>query len=567
MKQHIRLLLFFIFLTTTLTAQDTANIASNMYHVDEYRKFILINQDLDEVNNQGASNDFSVLNLNVNFLLDESVEEFEYGESYTAKMEPTGVDYTIYFTPLPIITINPSEPIVGTWRVYSTFKLIEPNQAVTTSGAGVEYRGGYTQLLAKKPLRIEFWEDIFGNQTKNLQLLDMRNDDDWNLTPHYNEPLRNNEIVGFELWSEISSLYYADLEPNAQNGIDLRYVELFLDNEYQGVYSLGERIDRKQLQLKKLNNNMKRGELYKAVDWSNEVTFVGVSPFNNDSIESNGWRYKYPKPEEELSWSNFQNFVDFVVNSSDYEFKTNIEQRFDLQNAIDYYIFINLLNATDNRGKNAYIAKYDINEPYFYVAWDLDGILGVWWDGTNNAATNELLSNGLFDRLLADCSVGGFVDRLQQRWSELREDVITHEHIMDLFTDSHDFLEDIGVYEREMIRWPYYIYPEDQLDYVDNWVEERIPFLDQYINSLCPYLGMENESLTQLVAFPNPASARLTVRTISTVSYQVFNVSGALTHLEGTFNLGDNTIDVSELSPGVYFIKTATGEHIKFIKK
>lgn len=565
MKLHAILFLFFLSISTSLFSQNTADIDSDMYHIDHSRNFILINQDIDEVNNQGSSSDFSALSLDADYLLDEPIDEFEYGESYIAKNEQEGVDYTVYFTPLPIISINTSGPITNTERVFSEFTLIEPDQTITTAGLGVEYRGGYTQSLAKKPLRLEFWEDMNGNITKNMQLLDMRNDDDWNLTPHYNEPLRNHEIVGFELWSEINTLHYANLEPDAKNGIDLRYVEFFLNNEYQGLYTLGERIDRKQLKLKKFNNT-KRGELYKGVDWSDEVTFVGASSFDNNSVESNGWRYKYPKPEDNLSWLNFQDFIGFIVNSSDLVFKNYIEDRFDIDNAIDYYLFINFLHAADNRGKNAYVARYDADEPYFYVAWDLDGIFGNWWDGTNYPAIHELLSNGLFDRMLEDCSTGGFVDRIKQRWNYLREDIFTHEHVMELFTDSHDFLEDIGVYERETLRWPYYNYPEDQLDYIDSWVEGRIGFLDEYFDDLCPYLGVNDESLAQLVIFPNPASSQLNVRTQSPTGYTISDMTGASTHLEGSLNPGENQLDVSTLTSGVYFIKTSSGEHIKFIK-
>nr|GFB93826.1 hypothetical protein [Tanacetum cinerariifolium] len=112
-----------------------------------------------------------------------------------------------------------------------------------------------------------------------------------------------------------------------------------------GIYTLGERIDRKQLKLKKYTNTIK-GELYKGAYWDDAVLFTSLPDFDNKSPYWGGFEYKHP--EEYTDWKNLYDFVRFVETSSDAEFVKQYPSKFDLQNAVDYYIFMNVLRATDN---------------------------------------------------------------------------------------------------------------------------------------------------------------------------------------------------------------------------
>lgn len=144
--------------------------------------------------------------------------------------------------------------------------MIETNQSFLEFHIGIQYRGGWSQSLPKKSMEIEFWTDSTGTETVDHSLLGMRSDDDWNLQAMYNEPLRIRSKTSNDLWRMINTLHYQNQEPKAINGIRMKYVELFVNNEYRGLYCLGEKVDRKQLKLKKYNGNI-RGELYKGVSW------------------------------------------------------------------------------------------------------------------------------------------------------------------------------------------------------------------------------------------------------------------------------------------------------------
>src|SRR5690625_7006001 len=118
------------------------------------------------------------------------------------------------------------------------------------------------------------------------------------------------------------------------------------------------------------------------------------------------------------------------MESDDQEFEDNIEKHFDLENAVNYLIFVNALRAPDNLQKNIYTARYDSGTPYFFTAWELDGILGIRYNGTRMPEVHGLYINELFRRPLRDCRQGGFVDRLHKRWKKLRQNVISHDKLM-----------------------------------------------------------------------------------------------------------------------------------------
>ena len=166
---------------------------------------------------------------------------------------------------LPIVTIEPSEDILDEPRTLVQFTLTEHDGTQTISPIGIEYRGGYSQSYDKKSMRIEFWDDATGDDTSNVSLLDMRSDDDWSLQAMYNQSLHLRSKSAFDLWGEIDTLCYIDQEPEPVNGVHYEYIEVFINDGYRGVYGLSERVDHKQLRLKKEYEGIIRGELYKEI--------------------------------------------------------------------------------------------------------------------------------------------------------------------------------------------------------------------------------------------------------------------------------------------------------------
>ena len=557
-----RILYFSIlFISIEVFSNDTIKINNNQYFTDNNKLLILSNLDTNTINSTWQNSKTHIL-MNELYEFQNSENTIRIGTPYTVYSASQNVYYTLYFTELPIISISTPNVIVDEPDVWGYFKMIEKNQNYLESNIGIQYRGASSQAYPKKSMEFEFWNDTLGTESEDHSLLNMVNTDSWNLQAMYNEPLRIRSKTNNDLWRMINNLHYQSEEPEAINGIRMNYVELFMNNSYHGVYCLGEKVNRKQLKLKKHNGNIK-GELYKGVSWG-ASTFTSLPPFNNNIDVWGGFEYKHPK--EETDWQNIYNLVDFVINTSDSTFYDNYSSKFDVDNLVDYYIFLNLLRATDNTGKNVYIAKYNSNSKYFYVPWDLDGTFGIIWDGSNEAITNDLLTNGLYNRLINDCRPGGFREKLKAKWQALRQNTITHTSLMNMFNINHNLLNSNGIYQRESLVWSDFVYNNSALNYMSNWISNRLTYLDDQFLQNCPSLLIEEVAKTDksFKVYPNPTSEKVFIDSNSgnKFSVDVYNNLGQLV-LSDTSKDSKKEINLSNFSNGTYLFKITDNKQVE----
>ena len=558
MKQKL-LLIFLFFSFFISSAQEIIIVPSNQYNIDINKSLIVTNLGVNYVNTTWEGEKTSIT-LDINYNFEVPVNVIKIGTPYSLINPGDSKKYTLYFTALPLITITANNEIVDEPNVLGSFKLIQSNQKIIASDIGIQLRGAYSQSLPKKSFEIEFWEDENGITTHDVSLLGMHSDDGYNLQAMYNESLRFHSKTNNDLWKMIHETYYLNSESEAVSGIEMKYAELFLNGEYRGIYCVGEKVNRKLLKLKKHNGTI-RGELYKGDQWGNSSTFTSLIPYNNDELLWGGLEYKQPK--EVTDWSNISKLVDFVVNETDTNFYADYKTKFNLKNAVDYFIFLNLLRAADNSGKNLYIAKYNTNEPYFYVPWDLDGTFGTIWNGQHQNITNDLLSNGMYNRLLNDCSVGGFREKLNLRWQELRNTLITHEKLMTMLTGNYNVLKENGIYEREHLAWPDYNADESEIDYIANWLTDRLSYLDTKFSENCNTLDVANfGKVLKSVIYPNPTSDIINISLTDSGSHNVFiyDNNGKLI-LNRNAEGSEEQISIKDFSKGIYYIKIIDSEN------
>ncbi|MFT4681383.1 MAG: spore coat protein H [Flavobacteriales bacterium] len=384
-------------------------------------------------------------------------------------------------------------------------------------------------------------------EKNNLSLAGMRSDDDWVLTPMSNEPLRLRNKIGHELWSEIHDLPHSELEPEAESTISAKYIDLFLNGKYRGIYLLMERVDRKLLQLKPFNGEQ-RVELYKGVTWG-ATQYYGCPAFNNGSRSWSGFEMDYPKEEDYTDWEHLYSAVNLVVNETDDAFNLNVFHEFQMSSSIDYFLFLNLLRATDNLGKNVYVAKYDQGEPYFFVPWDLDGILGTQYAGQQDTVFDDILTNGLFDRLILNESTY-FLNHAAYRWYQLREAEFSNGALEERLCSQIDFLNESGAYDRESIAWPEFAFQSSDKDYMLSWIADRLAFLDDYFSA---FVGVP-EKETSLNIFPNPTSGIVWLQSNNgPTQLKLYNSNGQMV-LEKFIMSGTNRINLDELESGIYHL-------------
>jgi hypothetical protein len=559
MKVKLHLVLVLWLGSLSLFAQETIVIPEKVYQIDVPKKLIVVNKSVAEINTLWPGSK-SAISLNATYTFQTPQAIVNIGIPYLVENASNEV-FTLYFTELPLIEITTNNTIVDDPRVSAQFTIAEPDGTIKTNLIGIEFRGGSSQAFPKKSFRIEFWADELGTTSVDFTTGGLRSDDDWNLQAMYNEPLRLRGKTNNELWRVISPLYYGALEPDAVSGVRMIYTEVFLNGDYRGVYALSERVDRKQLKLKKYNGTV-RGELYKGDDWGDAVRFLDTPTADNNSEMWSGFQYDYPD-EIPIDWSRLRSFVSFVVYGSDSNFFTNYQSEFEIANATEYFIFLNLMRATDNVGKNIYIAKYTSGDPYFYVPWDMDGTFGNKYDGTRVNITNDILSNGLFNRMMEDTQLNSFNVLAQQRWNELRaNNTISHDAIMDMFMENHDFLFRNAVYERESMEWDYTYNPDD-ITYMSDWITDRLAFLDIFFANITLSVADNFIDKNAIKMYPNPAVNEFYISNpqLQTNEVAIYSLTGQKVMQKNALD-NDTAINVSSLTSGIYLVSIETDTEI-----
>lgn len=351
----------------------------------------------------------------------------------------------------------------------------------------IRHRGASSLAYTKKSLAIKF-RDAEG-QSMDVSLLGMRTDNSWILDAMAIDKSRMRNRVSTDLWNDFSHPSYIMLQnPDAHNGTHGQYVEVYLNGQYHGLFCLTEKIDRKQLKLKKFKDDTMRGVLYKSYKWepfSNDDDDFYLS--RSDSMPTwRGWKLQYPDVEkgEPGSWDPLAHIMHYLSYTLDEDqLVAEMDTLVDVPVWVDYTLLIDLLVAEDNIAKNQCVYYRDVSEPgspLGIAPWDMDHAWGRRYDSSPVGADTEmLLDRNWIIYLILKHSQQDIADRYHQ----LR---YTHFHPDSLAQRFHTYytqLHDAGALQRETERWSgtdgIELDFQQEMDYIRQWIEQRIACLDE----------------------------------------------------------------------------------------
>lgn len=494
---------------------------------------------------------------------------------------------TLKFTCLPIVQIY-SENNIST--IYSSGNIVvtEPEKPDTAEllNLNIRVRGATASGKPKKSYALKL-KDVDGQSSLDRSFLGFRNDNNWILDAMYIDPARMRNRVSTDLWNDFATLpYFSASEPKLRNGTRGAFVEVFLNDSYNGLYCMTEKVDRKQLNVKKLKYNVdstvvtQRGGMYKGSSWT-IGTFLGKSWWDNTYNQtvpaySNysdiwcGFENKYPDlgDGEPIEWKPLYDAINVSSDySSDANFIAKLYDTYDMPVFLDYYLFIELMLATDNQGKNTYLSVYDqtVSPKLTITPWDLDGVWGRRWEGSSNLTyanqnfetfinTYEHSQNNVYIRMLK-LNYNNFKTGLKNRYLQLRGSYFSYNSLYSRFEHYYDLFMKSGAGSREMNRWGSSSMT-NEMTFLSNWITARLNYLDiQYLGA--PYVnsGVEGTRHIDFSFYPNPVHDVLTVSGINAGDIvQLISMQGILIY-QHTATGNKETIDMSRLNPGVYLIK------------
>lgn len=371
----------------------------------------------------------------------------------------------------------------------------------------IKMRGNSSSRFDKKQYRLTFVDTAGYRPGDDLQslahvshkVMGMSSESEWVLNgPFLDKSLLRNYLM-YNLSGELM-----DWAPN------VRYCEVILDGEYQGIYLMVEtvKVDEDRVDLNRLNpQNIATSYMLArervgdtAYPLDNFGTYAGKT-YNELGIVYPGTRSGRTEENMEYIRQDIGAF-ERMLYSLDYDHQTRgYKSAIDVQSFVDYFLLNEFAMNVDGGGLSTYVHK-DVRSGF---------VMGPVWDFNNGFDNYEyytmdyeefyLISKPWYVMLLRDEQ---FVEQVITRYAQLRQGVLSEERLMHLIDETIAFLG--PAIERNEARWGY-SYDDMWLDNVDTnfqpldydrnprdhahaveqlkqSIEKRGRFLDEYIHVL-----------------------------------------------------------------------------------
>lgn len=412
--------------------------------------------------------------------------------SFLAYTDEVYCKYYLKCTTLPLMNIQCSEEILldsVSMKMTLFDNSVDAVKRLVYSGGEIRLRGATSIEYPKKGFRFSLrTESIGGNiRPSHISLLNMRQDDDWLLYPAYNDQEKVRNVFSSNLWK------YTCAADNAQGidfGMEYKYLELFINGRYWGLYALGYPVDEKQVCIDANSNDAilyKHGLLGKQGGESLQFTKEG-DIFN----------YLEESPDENMRNQSFlqRYYYNLYANADNNE---KLYSGIDMDNAIDFYLFINLVQGEDNVDliKNYFILLQNEKEgaKAFYAPWDLDLTWGNQYTGVpsynytypyaHSEDFNCVIKSGYISQLIINGDTSTW-KMIFDKYRTLRENKWSEDNINSLLDKYEADIFASGAYLRDMERWPDGTYGSaaDGLNLFRTYVTNRLQEADLYYERL-----------------------------------------------------------------------------------
>ena len=390
--------------------------------------------------------------------------------SWSAEREATVDSPKLTFEPnLPVIFLTAKGQIDKVQKTPCTLAMMTPGQLHTddsNSWTGtLKLHGGVSAGFPKRSFALTL--------ASSTRLLDLRQSAHWVLNAVFIDRSFMRHKLSYDLFRSLD-------KPDARRfAVASRFVEVFFNGDYHGLYLLMERVDGPLLGLRQFGSNeVNHACIYKAVDHAANFSQPGHAGY--EQREPDGLIREYWRPLDELD-----RFASRAKDNDFFDPQTGIASRMDLDNAADFYLLVLLTSNLDGITKNFMVAKDAPRDEqpkplFFFVPWDYDGTFGRNWDASAVDAT-AWLSNHLFDRLMGDRA---FRERLTSRWKNLREQEFSAKTIQAMIESNARSIGDAA--RRNAARWrsvaghyPDRLSFEEDLAQMKSWIESRSKWLDR----------------------------------------------------------------------------------------
>ena len=243
-------------------------------------------------------------------------------------------------------------------------------------------------------------------------------------------------------------------------------VIVYLNGAFNGCYTLNYKQDDKLFGMDTKTNPL------------TEIVYrSGLGTWTQGNFE-----YRGDATETAEIKAKLKTMMDFAANSDDATFTAEFENHFDLNNAINYWLYADIACATDSMINNWTVATWDGAK--WYMCWyDLDIIFGLMENAGNsihpNAPETDLLSltyttnNPIWAKLYR-C----FYEQIRERYWELRNGIANPTKLVSRFRTFQSKWSTENI-EKERAKWTGRQNKDKDVDEMYSWMTERFAVLDE----------------------------------------------------------------------------------------
>lgn len=411
---------------------------------------------------------------------------------------------------VPKLNVNTfGSPIPNNPKINALLSINIDNNLNFEGNIAIESRGSGSQEFPK--ISYSFETRDANNQDVDVALIGLPEEEDWILNGPYSDKTLIRNVFIYELYKEMGN--YASRSV---------FVELNINEEYQGVYVLLEKLKRDQnrIDISKLNPDENSGEdltggYILQIDKDDEEEL-------NDSFSSNypppfaqqgqqvTFVYEEPGADEitDQQKAYIQNYIfgfeDALTSQNFTDPIAGYLSYINVSSFIDFFLINEFANNVEAYRLNTYLTKDKNGKLSMGPVWDFSHSLGnvdycsagetnVWAYKFNERCSNyDQLVPFWWDRLLEDPA---FVAQLKDRWTKLRNDELSLNSLNLMIDNYSNLLKETGAAERNFMTWNVLgtdVHPnnfvgdtyDDEINYLKSWISDRLTWMDSAVNEL-----------------------------------------------------------------------------------